>query len=47
MFSILSKREITILAIDDSTSANAFNLVQSKILSFGKELITLYNDIFC
>ena len=38
MFPTLSKREIIILATFNFTSANAFNFVQSKILSFGKEL---------
>ena len=34
----LSKREILILATFNLSSANAFNLVTSKILSFGKGL---------
>ena len=38
MFSTLSKREIIILATFNFSSANAFNLVTFKILSFGKEL---------
>ena len=39
MFSTLSKREIVILAPFEMSSANAFNLVRSKNLLFGKELI--------
>ena len=38
MFSILSRREIIILATFNLSSANAFNLVTSAILSFGKGL---------
>ena len=38
IFSILSQREIIILAAFNLSSANAFNLVQSKISLFGKEL---------
>ena len=34
------KTEIIISSTFDLSSANALNLVQSKILSFGKELIT-------
>ena len=36
MFSSLSKRKIIILAIFSLSSANAFNLITSKILLFGK-----------
>ena len=39
--STLSKPEITILSMFNLSSANAFNLAMSKILSFGKELIIL------
>ena len=39
MFSILSEREIIISATFILSSANAFNLDQSKILPYGKELI--------
>ena len=39
VFSTLSKREIVILAKFTMSSASAFNLVTSRILSFGKELI--------
>ena len=45
MFSTLSKREIIILATSNFTSANAFNFVQSKILSFGKELTIKCNSV--
>ena len=38
MFSTLSKTEIIIWATFILSSANAFNLVTSRILSFGKEL---------
>ena len=38
VFSTLSKREIVIIATSNFSSANAFNLVTSKILLFGKEL---------
>ena len=38
MFSTLSRREIIILATFDLSSAHALNLVNSKILSFGKDL---------
>ena len=38
VFSTLSYREIAILATFNLSSANAFNLVMSKILLFGKEL---------
>ena len=38
MFSTLSQGEIIILAMLNFSSANAFNLDQSEILSFGKEL---------
>ena len=38
MFSTLSKREIVILATFNWSSANAFNLVTSEYLLFGKEL---------
>ena len=41
MFSTLSKTEIMILKTFNSSSANAFNLDQSGILSFGKELNTI------
>ena len=37
-FPLLSKREFTILATCNSSSASAFNLATSKVLSFGKEL---------
>ena len=37
-FSIQSKREIVILGIFNLMSANVFDLVTSKILSFGKRL---------
>ena len=36
VFSTLSKREITILTMFNLSSANAFNLVTSKFLLFGK-----------
>ena len=39
MFSTLSKIEIIIFVTFNLSSANAFNLDQSKILLFGKELI--------
>ena len=39
MFSALSKRNIEILATFNFSSANAFNLVTSKNLSFGKGLM--------
>ena len=38
MFSTISKTEIIIWATFILSSANAFNLVMSKILSYGKEL---------
>ena len=38
MFSVLSKREIIILATLNLSSANAFSLVKSKIVLCGKEL---------
>ena len=38
VFSTLSRREIITLAMFNLTSANAFNLVTSKLLSFGKGL---------
>ena len=38
MFSTLLKKEIVILAMLNLSSANAFNLVTSEILSFGKGL---------
>ena len=38
MFSILSQTEIIVLAMLKFLTANAFNLDQSKILLFGKEL---------
>ena len=38
MFSTLSQREIIILAMLNFSPANAFNLDQSKILLFGREL---------
>ena len=38
MFSTKSKKEIMISATINLLSANAFNLDQAKILSFGKEL---------
>ena len=44
MFSTLSKREIIILSTFHLSSANALNLVQSKILLFGKVLIPLPNN---
>ena len=37
MFSAVLEREIIILATFTMSSANAFNLDQSKILPFGKE----------
>ena len=39
MFSVLLEREIIISATLILSSANAFNLVHSKLLSSGKELI--------
>ena len=39
VFSTLSKREIIILANYNLSSANAFNLVKSKTLSFGNGII--------
>ena len=42
MFSILSEREIIISAKFFLSSANAFNLDQSKILSFDEELISTF-----
>ena len=39
VFSALSKRKIIILATFNLSPANAFNLVMSKNLWFGKELI--------
>ena len=42
MFSTLSEGEINISATFILTSADAFNLDQSKILSFGKELRLVY-----
>ena len=44
MFSTLTKTEILILATSILSSASAFNLMTSKILSFGKEL-TVYHNI--
>ena len=41
MFSILINREIMILAMFNLSSADAFNLVTFKILSFGKGLSKL------
>ena len=41
MFPTLSKREIIILQAFNLSSANAFNLDWSKVLSFGKELNSL------
>ena len=38
MFSTLSRTKIMIVATFNLSSANAFNLDQSRILSFGKEL---------
>ena len=38
MFSTVFKRENVILAMSNMSSANAFNLVMSKILLFGKGL---------
>ena len=38
MFSNVSKREVIILTTSNLSFANAFNLDQSEILSFGKEL---------
>ena len=38
VFSNLTRREIIILTASNLSSANAFNLDQAKILSFGKEL---------
>ena len=45
VFSNLLQREIVILAILHLSSANAFNLVMSKKLSFGKELISMLSNI--
>ena len=45
VFSTLSRREITILAIFDLCIANAFNMVTSKILLFRKELINSKNGV--
>ena len=45
MFSTLSKEEIIILVTFNLSSANAFNLVLSKILSFGKGLIDYLDNI--
>ena len=39
MFPALSMTELIILATFDLSSANTFNLDQTKILSFGQELI--------
>ena len=39
VFSLLSKREIIILALFNLLSEKAFNLITSKILLFGKELM--------
>ena len=39
VFSSLWKREIIILAMFNLSSANAFNLITSKILLFSKELM--------
>ena len=44
MFLALSKRELVIVAMFNLSSANAFNLVMSKIMSFGEGL-TLYHAI--
>ena len=41
VFSTLSKREIVILATFNFSSANAFNLVTSKILVFGKDYVLI------
>ena len=41
VFSTLSKREIIILATFNLSSASALNFAMSKILSFGKELLSL------
>ena len=38
VFSTLSKREILILPIFNLSSANSFNLVTPKILSFGERV---------
>ena len=46
VFSNLLQREIVILAILHLSSANAFNLVMSKKLSFGKELNNLMKKPF-
>ena len=45
-FLLLSKREIIILAMFHLSSANAFTLVTSTILSFGR-VKALYQDHFC
>ena len=45
MFSTLSGTEIIISAAFNLPSANALNLVQSKKLSFGKELMALYEGL--
>ena len=44
VFSTLLKREIIILAMFKFSSADAFNLVMSKILLFGKDLNTIQSN---
>ena len=44
VFFTLSKREIVILAMFKLSSANAFNLVTSTILSFSKELSSVFSQ---
>ena len=46
MFSILSKNEFIILATFNWSSANAFNLVEIQILSFGNVLSVNYYYVF-
>ena len=47
VFSTLSKRENVILATFKLSSANAFNLVMSKILFFGKGLMGFHEALNC
>ena len=46
MFSTLPNTKILILPVLNLSSANSFNLVQSRKLSFGKELRTLKENPF-
>ena len=46
MFSTLSQREIVILEMFNLSSANAFNLVMSKNLSFGNGLLNASTSTF-